>query len=93
MKLLLFEHSIDEVTGLTNAQYSKYLYVIQGFESPSGLKLVHHISAKSDSELGKGLSIKSFSSLPEKIRCSANQINYLIEGYHFHFTTNGIKLT
>lgn len=89
MKLLLFEQHRDEIIGLTDAQISKYLYVIQGFESDGRITMVNHLYV--NSELGDSESIKSFSNLPKKIRCSASKVNFLIEGVDFKFTIKGIQ--
>ena len=89
MKLLLFEHHEDEVISLPNAQISKYLYVIQGFESDGRITMVNHLYV--NSELSDSESIKSFSNLPKKIRCSATKVNFLVEGVDFKLTTRGIQ--
>lgn len=89
MKLLLFEHHADEIIGLNNSQISKYLYIIQAFESDGRIIMVNHLYV--NSELGDSESIKSFSNLPKKIRCSAAKVNFLVEGVDFELTTKGIQ--
>ena len=89
MKVLLFEHNRDELTALSKAQYSKRLYIIQGFESDKRITLLHHLCAKPDVQREP---IQTFDALPEKIRCSVNQINYLIEGIDFVQNVKGIKI-
>jgi CRISPR-associated endonuclease Csn1 len=89
MKVLLFEHDRKELTSLSKAQYSKRLYIIQGFESDKRITLLHHLCAKQDVPREP---IQTFEALPEKIRCSINQINYLVEGVDFEQTVNGIEL-
>ena len=91
MKLLLYKESKEELIGLSSKALSKYLYTITGFESPSKIHLVHHLSAKPETELGKGTSVKNFNILPEKIRCGASTIKYLIENIDFRFTIKGIE--
>jgi CRISPR-associated endonuclease Csn1 len=91
MSVLLYQNHIDELKGMPNNELSKRLYTIQGFESPASVKLVHHLSAKKDSQLGKGESIKDWGQLPEKIRCGINTLKFLVEGIDFEITTSGIE--
>lgn len=83
----------DELMGLMempNDKLSDRLYVISGFESPCRIILKKHICAKPDNELGKGESVKSFNNLPEKIRQSANAINFLVEDIDFKISLDGL---
>ena len=91
MSVLLYQNHIDELKGMPNNELSKRLYTIQGFESPALVKLVHHLSAKKDSQLGKGESIKDWGQLPEKIRCGISTLKFLVAGIDFEITTNGIE--
>lgn len=90
-QILLYKEHPDEIRGLDNAMLSPYLYVIRGFENPGTIKLVHHLSAKKDGELGKGESIKDYANLPEKIRCGIGTLNYLVEGKDFIITPKGVE--
>lgn len=89
--ILLYKEHPDEIRGLDNAMLSPYLYVVRGFENPGKIKLVHHLSAKKDGDLGKGESIKDYAKLPEKIRCGIGTLNYLVEGKDFVITPKGIE--
>jgi CRISPR-associated endonuclease Csn1 len=91
ISVLLYQNHADELKGVPNNELSKRLYTIQGFESPASVKLVHHLSAKTDSQLGKGESIKDWVQLPEKIRCGINTLKFLVEGVDFEITTSGIE--
>ena len=91
MSVLLYNDHIEELKGMPNNELSKRLYTIQGFESPASVKLVHHLSAKKDSQLGKGESIKDWNLLPEKIRCGISTLKFLVEGIDFEITVNGIE--
>ena len=88
--LLLYKNSIDELRDLDNEMLSQRLYVIRGFENPSLIKLVKHINALADKDLGKGESIKDYGQMPEKIRCGINTLKYLIHGVDFVITSKGI---
>lgn len=88
--LLLYKDSIDELKDMDNEMLSQRLYVVRGFENPSLIKLVKHINAKADKDLGKGESIKDYGQMPEKIRCSINTLKYLIHGVDFQITSEGI---
>ena len=88
--LLLYKDSIDELKDMDNDMLSRRLYVVRGFENPSLIKLVKHINAKADKDLGKGESIKDYGQMPEKIRCSINTLKYLIHGVDFQITSEGI---
>lgn len=90
-QILLYKEHPDEIRGLDNAMLSPYLYVVRGFENPGKIKLVHHLSAKKDGDLGKGESIKDYAKLPEKIRCGIGTLNYLVEGKDFVITPKGIE--
>ena len=66
----------------------------KGFETPSRINMVHHLSAKSVQDLGKGESIKDYDHLPEKIRCGAATVKFLIEHEDFDIKPKiGIDLT
>lgn len=91
MSILLYQNHVDELKGMPNNELSKRLYTIQGFESPALVKLVHHLSAKKDSQLGKGESIKDWGQLPEKIRCGISTLKFLVAGIDFDITTNDIE--
>ncbi len=81
--LLLYQNTPEELYEMDNAQLSQRLYVVTGFENPNYVKLVKHISAKKDSDLGKGESIKSYENMPEKIRQTITGLNILIAGKDF----------
>lgn len=91
MSVLLYQNHIDELKGMPNNDLSKRLYTIQGFESPALVKLIHHLSAKKDNQLGKGESIKDWGQLPEKIRCGISTLKFLVAGIDFDITTNSIE--
>ena len=86
--VLLYENSPDELVEADNALLSQRLYVVTGFENPSLIKLVKHINAKKDTDLGRGESIKSFNKMPEKIRQSIGKLNILLQGKDFEFSAD-----
>lgn len=88
--LLLYKDSIDELKDLGVEMLSQRLYVIRGFENPSLIKLVKHINAQAEKDLGKGESIKDFGQMPEKIRCGINTLKYLVQGIDYQITSKGI---
>jgi CRISPR-associated endonuclease Csn1 len=90
--LLLYKDGIDELQDLDREQLSKRLFIVLGFENPKLIRLKNHINAQQDKMLGKGESIKDFSNLPPKIRCSITTLNFLIEGYDFEFVKKGKTL-
>lgn len=90
--LLLYKDNVEELKEMDKHDLSNRLYVVRGFENTGLLiKLVKHINAQKDSELGKGESVKSFDSMPEKIRCGVKTIKFLLSGVDFDLSTNGIK--
>ena len=94
LNVLIYKDSPDELIGLSNEELSKYLYVVKGFEAPARITLLHHLSAKSLQELGKGESIKDYETLPEKIRCGIATVRFLVEHQDFEITSkypNGIE--
>lgn len=91
MTVLLYHEHIDELYGMPNSELSKRMYVIQGFEAPTRIILAHHLTAKKDSQLGKGESIKDLANLPEKIRCGINTLKFIVEGIDFIITDKGIE--
>lgn len=71
---------------------SERLYVIERFESANIVNLKKHICSKPLNETGRGKAIilKSFDNvLPEKIRQSINELNYLLEDIDFRITLEG----
>lgn len=88
--LLLYKDSINELKDLDNELLSQRFYVVRGFENPSLIKLVKHINAQADKDLGKGESIKDYGRMPEKIRCGINTLKYLVQGVDFQITSKGI---
>ena len=71
---------------------SERLYVIERFESANIVNLKKHICSKPLNETGRGKAIilKSFDNvLPEKIRQSINELNYLLEDIDFKITLEG----
>ena len=84
------DDELESIIEMSNDKLSDRLYVISGFESPYRIILKKHICAKSDSELGKGESIKSFNELPDKIRQSVNATNYLLEDIDFYISPDGL---
>ena len=91
--LLLYKDSINELKDLDNEMLSQRLFVIRGFENPSLIKLVKHINAQADKDLGKGESIKDYGQMPEKIRCGINTLKYLVQGVDYQITSKGIVYT
>ena len=86
--ILLYENSPDELVEADKNLLSQRLYVVTGFENPNYIKLVKHINAQKDSELGKGESVKSFDKTPEKIRQTITGLHYLIAGKDFEFSAD-----
>ncbi len=84
------DDELESIIEMSNDKLSDRLYVISGFESPYRIILKKHICAKSDSELGRGESIKSFNELPDKIRQSVNATNYLLEDIDFYISPDGL---
>lgn len=69
------------------------IYVVRGFEKGGNrIIMVKNSCAKSDTELGKGESIKSWNELPDKIRCGIATLNYLILGKDFTIDTKSNKV-
>ena len=87
--ILLYKSHSEEVRYMSQSEQSERLYTILGFENPSRINLKRHLNAKKDNDLGKGESIKNFSNLPEKIRCSVNTLNFLVEGKDFNMNLDG----
>lgn len=88
--LFLYKETPLEILEMDKDSQSQRLYVVRGFENPSLIKLVKHINAQEDKELGKGESIKDYSNMPEKIRCGINTLKYLIKDKDFYLTPKGI---
>ena len=88
--LLLYKNSPQELLDLDRETLSRRLYVVRGFENPSLIKLVRHVNAQPDKDLGKGESIKDFSRMPEKIRCGINTLKDLVKEVDFCLTPAGI---
>ena len=87
---MLYKQTKDELKTLNDDELSKRLYEVVGFENTGFLiKLKRHINAKSDKELGKGESVKNGMPLPEKIRCSVNTLQFVIEGIDFDISPIG----
>ena len=94
LNVLIYKDSPEELRNLSKEEQSKRLYVIRGFETPSRINMVYHLSAKSVQDLGKGESIKDYDHLPEKIRCGAATVKFLIEHEDFDIKPKiGIDLT
>lgn len=87
--ILLYKSNSDEVRDMSQSELGKRLYIILGFENPSRINLKRHLNAMKDTDLGKGESIKDFYNLPEKIRCSVNTLNFLVEGKDFNMNLDG----
>lgn len=87
--LLIDQNEHNTLHEMDNADLSKHLYVIRGFENPSLINLVRHINAQTDKVLGKGESVKKDKPLPEKIRCRINTLKFMIEGQDFEITPMG----
>jgi len=90
-QMLLYREHEDEIRGLPSEVLSRHLYVINRIESDGRIRLIHHLSAKTDKELGNGESIKDYEHLPKKIRCGINGLHYLLEGKDFCITPKGIE--
>lgn len=88
--LLIYKDSNEFLNEMDHTMLSQRLYIIKGFEKDGRIILQKHINAQADKELGKGESIKDFSNMPEKIRCSINTLNYLIQKKDFEITPQGI---
>ncbi len=87
--LLLYKNNPLELYDMSPKELSKRLYTVLGFENPSRINLKRHLNSMKDSDLGKGKSIKDFNNLPEKIRCSINTLNFLLEGKDFEMNLDG----
>ena len=87
---MLYKETPQELMDLDRETLSRRLYVVRGFENPSLIKLVRHINAQPDKDLGKGESVKDFSRLPEKIRCGINTLKYLVKETDFCLTPEGL---
>lgn len=71
---------------------SERLYVIERFEGNNIINLKKHLCSRPFKEIGRGkaINLKSFDNgLPEKIRQSICQLNYLLEGVDFKITLEG----
>lgn len=88
--LLVYKDSDEFLNEMDNPMLYQRLYIIRGFEKDGRIILQKHINAQADKELGKGESIKDFNNMPEKIRCSINTLNYLIQKKDFEITSKGI---
>lgn len=89
--LLIFQNDAMELRDLDNKMLSEKLYVVRGFERNGNIiKLVHHLNALEDKNLGKGESVKDYNQLPQKIRCGVNTLNFLQCGVDFDVTAQGI---
>ena len=88
--MLLYKDSPSELRDMNNCDLSQRLYIVRGFENPSLIKLVKHINAQKDKDLGKGVSIKDYQNMPEKIRCGVNTIKFLTQGVDFTISPQGI---
>jgi CRISPR-associated endonuclease Csn1 len=88
--VLLYKDTPQELIDMDRELLSQRLYVVRGFENPSLIKLVRHINAQPDKELGKGESIKDYLKMPEKIRCGINTLKYLINEVDFYLTSEGV---
>lgn len=89
--LLIYKEDPQELMDLDSESLSQRLYVVRGFENPSLIKLVRHINAQPDKDLGKGESIKDYSKMPEKIRCAINTLKYLVKETDFCLTSEGVS--
>lgn len=89
--LLLYKETKQELFEMDIDSLSNRLYVVRGFENPSLIKLVKHINAQSDKDLGKGESIKDYKNMPEKIRCGVNTIKFLKKDSDFILSAKGIE--
>ncbi|MDR1761203.1 MAG: hypothetical protein LBR55_02010, partial [Bacteroidales bacterium] len=83
----LFLYKTDPQEAIENI--NDRLYVILGFETPFTINLKKHINAQPDKDLGKGENIKDWNNLPQKIRCSINTLNFLLEGKDFEIKPDG----
>lgn len=88
--LLLYKETKQELFEMDIEYLSNRLYVVRGFENPSLIKLVKHINAQSDKDLGKGESIKDYKNMPDKIRCGVNTIKFLKKDTDFILSPKGI---
>ncbi len=88
--LLLYKESPQELMDMDKETLSQRLYVVKGFENPSLIKLVRHVNAQTDKDLGKGESIKDYSKMPEKIRCGINTLKFLVKELDFCLTAKGV---
>ena len=71
---------------------SERLYIIERFEGDNIINLKKHLCSSSFKETGRGkaINLKSFDNgLPEKIRQSIRQLNYLLESVDFKINLEG----
>lgn len=71
---------------------SERLYIIERFEGDNIINLKKHLCSSSFKEAGRGkaINLKSFDNgLPEKIRQSIRQLNYLLESVDFKINLEG----
>lgn len=90
-QMILYKDIADlaNVLRMSEKKLSERLYVFKKFESDNRVILKRHICSKPEKELGRGESIKSYSSLPEMIKQSINSLNYLLEDVDFKITFDG----
>ena len=89
--MLIYNERPEELQEMENQDLMKRLYVIRGFEN-DGKRIIirQHINAQQEKELGKGETIKDFTAMPPKIRCSINTLKYLLINYDFKIQTNKV---
>ncbi|MEE0909624.1 MAG: HNH endonuclease domain-containing protein [Bacteroidales bacterium] len=85
--LLVYDKNPQELYDMDKNQLQQRLYVISRFEGDGRIQLLKTINAEKEP---KTESIKDFNKLPEKIRQSANGINYLIKGRDFDLVNGEI---
>ncbi len=88
--ILLFKESPDEFYEMDEVEILKRLYTVRSFENDGNrIILVHNLSAKSDTSLGRGETVRDWNNLPEKIRCGINTINFLQKNKNFTINNSG----
>jgi CRISPR-associated endonuclease Csn1 len=91
--MLLLYGKEENPLELSDNEILSRIYVVRGFEKDRNrIIMVKNSCAKSDAELGKGESIKSWNELPDKIRCVITTLNYLILGKDFIIDTKSNKV-
>ena len=90
--ILIYKDIPEELTDMDMDALSQLLYVVRGFENDGNrIVLQKNTNALSITDLGKGMSIKDYHNMPEKIRCGVNTIKFLLKDVDFVLSAKGIE--